>query len=112
MGLQHHLRRYCRLRCGVGNIGGAPATKGQRDTLFAKMKEAGYEWDAEKKEVKKIDVKTLDPDKVIEWLKHCNLSDCDIRTSIIPDSSPTSNPHRVRWLSDDFINKFKKDFGL
>lgn len=31
-----------------------PATKEQRDILFAKMKEAGYEWDAEKKELKKI----------------------------------------------------------
>ena len=29
-----------------------PATKEQRDLLFAKMKEAGYEWDAEKKEPK------------------------------------------------------------
>jgi hypothetical protein len=32
-----------------------PATKEQRDTLFAKMKESGYEWDAEKKELKKIE---------------------------------------------------------
>lgn len=31
-----------------------PATKEQRDTLFAKMKEAGYEWDANEKELKKI----------------------------------------------------------
>lgn len=31
-----------------------PATKEQRDLLFTKMKEAGYEWDAEKKELKKI----------------------------------------------------------
>lgn len=31
-----------------------PATKEQRDFLFQKMKEAGYEWDAEKKELKKI----------------------------------------------------------
>ena len=30
-----------------------PATKEQRDLLFQKMKEAGYEWDAEKKELKK-----------------------------------------------------------
>ena len=29
-----------------------PATKEQRDLLFKKMKEAGYEWDAEKKELK------------------------------------------------------------
>lgn len=32
-----------------------PATKEQRDLLFQKMKEAGYEWDANKKELKKID---------------------------------------------------------
>ena len=32
-----------------------PATKKQCDTLFAKMHEAGYEWDAEKKELKKIE---------------------------------------------------------
>jgi hypothetical protein len=31
-----------------------PATKEQRDLLFAKMKEAGYKWDADKKELKKI----------------------------------------------------------
>lgn len=30
-----------------------PATKEQRDLLFQKMKEAGYEWDANKKELKK-----------------------------------------------------------
>ena len=33
-----------------------PATKEQRGTLFAKMKEAGYEWDAEKKELKKMHI--------------------------------------------------------
>lgn len=32
-----------------------PATKEQRDLLFQKMKEASYEWDAEKKELKKIE---------------------------------------------------------
>lgn len=32
-----------------------PATKEQRDLLFQKMKEAGYEWDAENKELKKIE---------------------------------------------------------
>lgn len=34
-----------------------PATKGQRDLLFQKMKEAGYEFDFEKKELKKIEQK-------------------------------------------------------
>lgn len=32
-----------------------PATKEQCELLFSKMKEEGYEWDAEKKELKKID---------------------------------------------------------
>ena len=32
-----------------------PATKIQRDLLFQKMKEAGYEWNAEKKELKEIE---------------------------------------------------------
>jgi hypothetical protein len=32
-----------------------PATKEQRDILFQKMKEAGYEWDSEKRELKKIE---------------------------------------------------------
>ena len=39
----------------LGCINTTPATKSQRDTLFTKMKEAGYEWDAEKKELKKIE---------------------------------------------------------
>ncbi len=34
-----------------------PATKEQRDLLFQKTKEAGYEWDVEKKELKKIEQK-------------------------------------------------------
>jgi len=32
-----------------------PATEEQRDLLFQKMREASYEWDREKKELKKID---------------------------------------------------------
>lgn len=33
----------------------SPAIKEQRDLLFRKMKEAGYEWDAEKKELNEIE---------------------------------------------------------
>jgi len=36
-----------------------PATKEQRDLLFQKMKEAGYEWDDDKKELKKIEESKL-----------------------------------------------------
>ena len=55
--------------CGIGGAGFTkgsgwgdtanciyyPATKEQRDFLFQKMKEAGYEWDAGQKELKKIE---------------------------------------------------------
>ena len=45
-----------------------PATAEQRDLLFTKMLEAGYEWDADKKELKKITVKPKF--KVGDWLYH------------------------------------------
>lgn len=37
-----------------------PATKEQRGLLFQKMREVGYEWDAEKKELEKIEQKPVD----------------------------------------------------
>jgi len=63
------VRRSMFVHCGINNrtgywfeVGGIspidylPATKEQRDILFQKMHEAGYEWDAAKKELKKIHV--------------------------------------------------------
>ena len=38
----------------IGSCGFKPATKEDRNLLFRKMKEAGYEWDEVKKELKKI----------------------------------------------------------
>ena len=43
---------YSYMACGV-NI--YPATKEQRKFLFQKMREAGYEWDSKKKELKRIE---------------------------------------------------------
>ena len=72
-----------------------PATKEQRDLLFQKMKEEGCEWDSKKKEFKKIEVKTLNADKVIKWLK--NNGWCTVGGPKVEIAQ---------------INKFKKDFGL
>ena len=63
MGVEHHWTRKKVY----------PATKEQRDTLMKAMNDAGYKWDAEKKELKKLvevperfDPKTLKPfDKVL-----------------------------------------------
>ena len=55
-----------------------PATKEQRDILFAKMKEAGYEWDSDNKELKKIEQKPLERSEderirkeLLEYLQRC-----------------------------------------
>ena len=48
-----------------------PATKEQRDLLFQKMKEAGYEWDKEKKELKKIKTRRMTNQELSWWLRDC-----------------------------------------
>ena len=73
---------YCYLGCNgdfmYDEIGGShdlidtyPATKEQRDLLFQKMKEAGYEWDAEKKDEVKIN-------RIVACLENLNVADNDI----------------------------------
>lgn len=42
--------------CATANV--HPATKEERDILFAKIKEEGYEWDARKKELKRVGQKS------------------------------------------------------
>ena len=54
----------------IGSYGFKPATKEDRELLFRKMKEAGYEWNADKKELRKIqphyDIANFKPfDKVL-----------------------------------------------
>lgn len=66
----HIYTKYLTAYCGITNDGVfkisdktelwtndnvEPASKEQRNMLFSKMKEAGYEWDAEKKELIKIE---------------------------------------------------------
>lgn len=74
----------------VSNV--VPATKEQRDLLFQKMKEAGYEWDADKKELKKVEPKTLNANEVIEW---------------IDEHVPTKFEDM-----ENYVQQFKKDFEL
>ena len=49
-----------------------PATKEQRDLLFAKMEEAGYEWDANKKELKGIEHNLSPKFRIGDFVKNTN----------------------------------------
>ena len=60
-------------------IGGHPATKEQCAFLFQKMKEAGYEWDADKKELKKIEQKPAEKAKPKFKTDDCVKNNLDIR---------------------------------
>ena len=51
--------------------GSHPATKEQRDLLFQKMHEAGYEWDADKKELIKIEQKPAWSEEDEEIYRKC-----------------------------------------
>lgn len=87
-----------------------PATKEQRDLLFQKMAEAGYEWNSENKELKKIEPKKVNADKVIEWLKGT------IRETkeYLGEHGEYYDTHLTLPYDsvEDLINDFKEDFEL
>ena len=56
LGCDGKLRGFCMGGAHIQNDT-KPATKEQRDILFQKIKEAGYEWDTKKKELKNIEQK-------------------------------------------------------
>lgn len=62
-----------------------PATKEQRELLFSKMKEAGYEWDADKKEL-----------KIVDWSKHIKYN---------PDAPSITEEKPVWTEADERIRK-------
>ena len=78
-----------------------PAKRDQRDLLFRKMKEAGYEWDIKKKESKKISQEyPLIPDKCIKptWSEE----DERIYQSIMDDTVQENqlNGKQIDWFRD------------
>lgn len=105
---------------GIGNIEENkniiyPATKEQRNLLFQKMKEAGYEWDAERKELKEIEQKPTDEemkellrteyekgraDAIAEMQVVWSEEDENIKHSIIDILTRQGFQTQVNWLKD------------
>ena len=76
-----------------------PATKEQRNLLFQKMHEAGYEWDAEKLELKKIEQKSWSEEderirQDIEDLIHFSLED----GSAVSPAANTTKEKAISWI--------------
>lgn len=83
-----------------------PATKEQRDLLFQKMAEAGYEWNASKKELKKIEQKsTNNPEPKFyeeDWItmdNPCQIINIDNRGNYI-----------VQYCNDEETHVLSKNF--
>ena len=85
-----------------------PATKEQRDLLFQKMKEAGYEWDNEKKEVKKIEHKITDneDERIMKWIIN-HLKYNFLNTSIADERNKCKEA--IDWLEKQVVWKPTKE---
>lgn len=82
-----------------------PATKEQRELLFSKMKEAGYEWDEEKKELKKIEQKSA-------WSEEDERVLDNILCSI--DNGEWLDIYQVNWLKslkDRIVPQSKQEWS-
>lgn len=79
-----------------------PATKEQRDLLFQKMKEAGYEWDADKKELKKIEQKLTAWSEEDEKIGNAIYESIDFT---VLKSFGISEDEAVSWLRKDRDNQ-------
>lgn len=77
-----------------------PATKEQHDLLFRKMKEAGYEWDAEKKELKKIRQKPTWSEEDEKRIKNI-ISVLDVQVCWNGATGKKENPYQkeIEWLN-------------
>jgi hypothetical protein len=85
-----------------------PATKEKRDFLFQKMKEDGYEWNAEKKELKKIER------KFIEWTEEDINMFGSIRSTLSMYMNNLSLPKEIRNIHKKELKWFDElyDRGL
>lgn len=83
-----------------------PSTKEQRNLLFQKMKEEGYEWDADKKELKKIEQKPAwseDDEIGLDDALWC----CKQAASIAKDENDMGNA----WYAENWLKSIKDRVG-
>lgn len=84
-----------------------PATKEQCNLLFSKMKEAGYEWDAEKKELKRVEPKF----KVGDCIRHKDADECYRIVAINDNYYFCENNHAWNISSQDYFELVEPKSG-
>ena len=82
-----------------------PANKEQRDLLFKKIKEAGYEWDAKKKELRKIEKQGEQKETLCDKCKKAQYShscqDIIALGRCYIEGINTSNKVEPKWSDDE-----------
>ena len=91
---------------GWSNRSFVPATKEQRDLLFSKMKEEGYKWDDEKKELKKIKQKHTPKYKVGDTIYYNSFGEVK---SMIVANVVTDNTDNPMYEDENGNAVFEKD---
>lgn len=82
-----------------------PATKEQRDLLFQKMKEEGYEWDVDKKELKKL---SNEDEKIRKQRSQCKNESNDVVKCLINGMRFFYDDNQeATWGTDKFSMKVK-----
>ena len=76
-----------------------PATKEQKEILFMAMKDAGYEFDFEKKEL-----------KIVDWSKHIKYNPNP--PSIIKESAWSEEDEPQKELAESYLAKFDEKFPI
>lgn len=73
-----------------------PATKEQRELLFQKIREKGYEWDADRKELKKIEQKTAWSEED-EKILNCIITDYEGEIANLSDTPIDKQAESLYW---------------
>jgi len=104
-----------------------PATKEQRDLLFQKMKEAGYVWNSEKKELKKMESTEHESEEELSdfeaalfsafsdgWQQYLNGKEIDFAQWAKEHSAElleAANQNHIAWSEEDETNLRRVEFA-
>ncbi len=85
----------------IGSYQLKPATKEESDLLFQKMREAGFEWDANKKELKKIEQKSAEWSEEDEGMRQLLIKIMEVEH---PNGIFSTGTSLIQYLGCDVVS--------